>query len=167
MHCIGTVTRVALNGVLDNGFIEYFNTQLHLIIAPSVISILYSSLQHTLYLFQSTVSSLVVAWYRLLTMAILLLPCSRPLLTAAPFQLNYSSESHVRADGRSVSRPDIDYVLKVTFLSIGGALSDEKSVCHWTILAPVVLLITPLHTNHRRKLHFNRTSVVTRGLLLR
>jgi hypothetical protein len=38
------------------------NSELHLIIAPSLISTLYSSLEHTLSLSQPAVSSLVVSW---------------------------------------------------------------------------------------------------------
>jgi hypothetical protein len=57
---------VTIDGVLD-WILDLLttltcNSWLHLIIAPSLISTLYSSLEHTLSLFQPAVSSLVVAW---------------------------------------------------------------------------------------------------------
>jgi hypothetical protein len=55
--------RVTLNGVLGIRFIDHFNTELVMtIIAPSLISTLYNSLEHTISLFRSAVSSLVVSW---------------------------------------------------------------------------------------------------------
>jgi hypothetical protein len=71
---------------------------------PSLISTPYSSLEHTISLFQPAVSSLDISWQRLLTMAIPLLPGSSPLWTAAPFQLNCSWVwVYITTDGLSAS----------------------------------------------------------------
>jgi hypothetical protein len=97
---------------LEIGFIDHFNTQL-------VIKFNYRAIAdfHTLLsLFQPTVSSLINAWYWLLTMASPVLPGWSPLWTAA-FQLSLfftdsrterlgssQSESHIATDSRSVSK---------------------------------------------------------------
>jgi hypothetical protein len=101
------------------------------------------------------VSSLVVAWKRLVIMAIPLFPSSSPLWTAVPFQLNYSSKSKSKSEfffffllwvlslmlRPTVSRPvclgikhpsgayDQIFITCVTFtvLFLWGALSDERS----------------------------------------
>jgi hypothetical protein len=70
---------------MDIGFIEHLQ-----VVATNNI--------HTLQnraVFSSPRSSLVVAWYRLLTIAIILLPGSIP-----PFQLNNTSESELLYDWR-------------------------------------------------------------------
>jgi hypothetical protein len=64
------------------------NPELQILTAPSLISIIHKSPQHPLSLFQSAVSSPAVPWERLLTMVSPLLPCSSPVWTASPFQLN-------------------------------------------------------------------------------
>jgi hypothetical protein len=67
---------------LDTGFIDHFNTQLVIPLNYSAIAnfhTLNKSLVHTLSLFKFAVSSLVVAWSWLLTMAIPLLPGSSPV----------------------------------------------------------------------------------------
>jgi hypothetical protein len=78
---------------LDGGF-DWLTTLSHnslqLIIAQSLISTLYDSLEHMLSLFQPAVLSLDVSWYRILTIPIPLLPCSKSSLNGSPFHLNYS-----------------------------------------------------------------------------
>jgi hypothetical protein len=81
---------------LDTGFTNHLQVATTNNYTTFAISALYKSCC----LFQPAVSSLVSAWQRFLTMVIPLLPGSGPLWTAAPLQLNYSSESELLYDWR-------------------------------------------------------------------
>jgi hypothetical protein len=79
-------SRGGLDCILDLLTTLTYNALLHLNTAPSLISTIYRSLAHKLSIFHPAVSSLVVGWWRLLTMASPLLQNSSPLWMAAPFQ---------------------------------------------------------------------------------
>jgi hypothetical protein len=87
----------------DIRFIDHPNTQFVIALnysASADFHTLNKSLAHTLGLFQPAMSSLVVAWKRLLTMTIPLLAGSSLLWMAAPFNCPFLQLTNFRAGGR-------------------------------------------------------------------
>jgi hypothetical protein len=68
------------------------DSELQAITAPSLISTLYKSPQHTLSLFQPAVSSLAVPWQRILTVEILQLHALRSSLHSLPRRTQLSTK---------------------------------------------------------------------------
>jgi hypothetical protein len=79
-----------------------YETQLVITLNYSAIAVI-RTWQITRCLFQPALSPLDISLQRLLTTAIPLLPCSSSLRAAAPFQLNYSSESELLYDWRFIA----------------------------------------------------------------
>jgi hypothetical protein len=113
----------------ETGFIDHLtrDSWLHLIIAPSLISTLYKSLEHTEYCSQSV----TVSTTRSLVTASNSGDCSASALTSSPAD----SQQH-RLIMASLSwnkvpiwglRPDLYYCLPVTGFLMWGALSDERT----------------------------------------
>jgi hypothetical protein len=138
---------------LVNGFIDY----LQVVTTKTVtLSLWFPHFTVHAKFFQAAVSSLVVTWWRLLTVAIPLLPGSSPLWTAAPFQLNnswvwvlcydrqYVGQSILEQSTPSGAYDQIFITIRKLWDCRCGALSLTRGrVCHLQlllVLASVVIL---------------------------